>query len=286
MINNPHSKKQVLEAIHEVLAYYAVQGKALSIVEILRYIRVSVDQASCASMLEDMIRQKLVLSDLKRLFYTLPEYGINLNLVTSRKRMTFIKLQKMRVFMWLLQLAPTTLFVAVTGSCGLENASPDDDVDILVVTAGNRLFVTRLWSLLWAQLCHVRRKRGVLIDPDTICMNLWLDNSDLVVPQHKRSAYTARELAQMRVIYDIANVESRLISQNDWIYEWLPNYTRTVQSKFIDSVKKLRWGGGFVDGIENLAKTVQMKHIKAHQTIEYVTDTQLWFHLIDRSNQT
>lgn len=268
--------------IVECIKYYAVQGKALTERELWLYMTVGTVKEQLHEELDRLANMGMIVQADGR--YTLATHTQNLTHGTQRDILTREKLQHTAPFLKILKRIPWVECIYLTGSCGISNAVVEDDIDLMMVTSKKRLFITRLIVMILATVMGVRRKRGVMQDPNAVCMNLWLDASDLLVPVVKQSRYAAREIAQMQMLYERNEGGLiRFVLKNRWIEGYLPNFYAVYADKESPSCISVHKPTKFYDLVETLAKKIQLKYIKMHQTTELITDTQLWFHPLDRS---
>lgn len=107
---------------------------------------------------------------------------------------------------------PFIRMVATTGSVAMQNGGPDADFDYLLVTQPGRLWLARLFAMLfvrWARL------QGV-----TICPNVILSEDALVWAAH--DPYSAHELTQMIPVAGL-QIYRRMRRLNGWADTLLPN---------------------------------------------------------------
>lgn len=118
----------------------------------------------------------------------------------------------------LLSFIPWIKLVAATGALAMNNCRKKDDIDLMIITAANRLWLARLLSLL---LLFPFLRRGFRIN-NRLCLNLWLDESALVLNQ--QNLYTAHELCQLKPLYNRDQTYQKFISANLWYKQFLPNW--------------------------------------------------------------
>ena len=110
---------------------------------------------------------------------------------------------------------PWVRLVAVTGSLAVNAAEADADVDLLVVTADDRLWLARALTIAAGRTAP----KGVVL-----CPNYLLATSALDLPERDR--FTAHELAQLVPLHG-APTYRELLARNAWYREHLPNHRPT-----------------------------------------------------------
>jgi hypothetical protein len=147
-------------------------------------------------------------------FYTLPGRA---DLVDLRRRRTAharALWPKALKYGRLIAELPFVRMVAVTGSLAWDNVDAGADVDYLIVTEPDRLWVTR-W--LVAALGRVAGREGV-----SLCPNYMVSERALLLAE--RNLYGAYELVRMVPIAGL-DLHRRLFDANPWALSHLPNAT-------------------------------------------------------------
>jgi len=127
---------------------------------------------------------------------------------------------------------PTISAVFVTGALSMDNTPQHDDIDLMIVTTPNTLWITRFFVVLLLRMLKLRRDPGLPEHSsdrvsNKICDNLWLDSDHLSVQPH--SLYIAHEVLQAKCLLDRRAVYSRFLRQNEWVKDFLPiAYSRSV----------------------------------------------------------
>ena len=111
----------------------------------------------------------------------------------------------------LLSLLPWVRFMGLTGANAFESCRPEDDLDLFVVTAPERLWITFIPMILWSRAVGRR---------DLFCINYLVDEDHLRI-RHE-NYYTAVQLMSMVPLCD-RGVGARLVATNRWVFEHLPN---------------------------------------------------------------
>lgn len=182
---------------------------------------------------------------------------------------------------WLSRL-PFVRMVALTGALAMRNpADQDDDLDYMLVTTPNRVWLARAFSIL---LVRVVKLRGVVI-----CPNYVLAISALA--QSKHDVFMAHEVAQMIPLYD-TRIYRAMREANGWVRQHMPNAETPFYpqqnarlGRFWGGVKQFTeivLGGGIGDALErweyerksrrfareirtpNSAALIDAEHVKGH----------------------
>jgi len=244
--------------------------------------------------------------DKNKLKYTPPQYSIRKikdqksKIKNSKKKLNS---WRFRTYIKLISLFPQIKLVGLSGSISMMNAKEDDDIDLFIITAKNRLFTGRLITLILAQLFGLRRNRETResfnnetmkqlnnVFRNKVCLNLFFDESNLKVPKFKQTEFVGHEVLQMKPIMIKGDIYERFLKANLWVQAIFPNSTWIIskikdqRSKTSSKLKSLKFKPVFdicaltFDLFERLAKNFQLTSINRHRTTEIITSTQLWFH--------
>ena len=157
-------------------------------------------------------------------FYHFKNRQALVTLRQKRQRFSQLKLRRAQQTVKFFKLIPWIKLVAVTGALAMNNADKNDDIDLMIVTAADRLWLTRL-LLTILLFSHLRRPVQNTGFGDKLCLNLWLDETALSLPKNQRNLYTAHEVTQAKPIFDRDFTYQKFINANLWIKTYLPNWS-------------------------------------------------------------
>jgi hypothetical protein len=121
--------------------------------------------------------------------------------------------QQARRYGYLIAAIPFVRMVSITGSLAMNNvSSPQDDIDLLIVVAENRVWLARGLAIL---IVHLARRFGVEICPNYVIAEHRLELGE-------PSLFTAHEMAQLVPIHGLETYH-RLLESNAWLTRFLPN---------------------------------------------------------------
>jgi len=193
---------------------------------------------------------------------------MRLNRVKESRR----KLSKALQTASILKLIPSVVFVGLTGALAVENSGKEDDIDLMAVSYPGTVWLTRLASTILLELIGLRRGRGSQGNKDKICLNMFVDFDYLNFSPH--TIYKAREILQMKTLWDKGGVEANILKRNQWVWKIFPNQKSLHKKKINSSFKKIGW----IEEAEKIAYLVQFSYMKKHITREVVNKNLLAFH--------
>jgi len=220
-------------------------------------------------------------------FYFLKGRKKIVNLREERKVFSQNKLTIGQKYIRFLKFFPWIRAVAVTGAIAWDNASEDDDIDWLVITAPKRLWVTRFCLGLTLSILKVRRSPNQKKSEakDKICLNMFLTEKTLSIPSLKQSLFTAHEVLQARFVYQRFNARALFIKKNSWVKKYLfngysvglgqvglVNKEKTKEKRPCWLIEKP------MDWLDSTFFLLQTSYMKNRKTIEVIERERAFFH--------
>lgn len=221
-------------------------------------------------------------------------------LIHQRALCSQAKLAKARRVARFLGVWPSIKLICATGSLAIDNARRFDDLDIMIVTGANTLWLTRPIIVFFLKIFHLRRRPSLpehrsKIVSDKICDNLWLDETALTLPLDKRNLYTAHEVLQAKPLFDRGGVHAKFISANSWTSKYLANaYEAAIVESGAGQDKKspartprysrgelrtiFAWPNRIITALNMLAFKLQYFYMKRKITRETITLHSAYFH--------
>ncbi|RLC31215.1 hypothetical protein DRH13_03345 [Candidatus Woesebacteria bacterium] len=198
-----------------------------------------------------------------------------------RKRISKRKLEKAKKAAKVLSFLPTVKMVAVTGALAMNNANEDSDIDFLMITKKGSLWTTRLLAMGLLKIFRIpRRKYGERSTKDKLCLNIWLDESDLTWSKSSRDIYTSHEISQIIPLVNKDQSYERFLSKNTWIADYWPNATSAKVGKE-KKRSKTKKRGFVIRFTEPLTRRAQYWYMRDKITRETITPTRALFHPVD-----
>lgn len=222
------------QSIFSTLAYHSIFDYPLTLDEIHRYL-ISDSVVSLAALKQeiDSLLKTGKISSGDGLFFPSSLFTIPDSLIALRFRRQKISAEKMIIAKRaskIISIIPWVKMIAVTGALAMENADKNDDIDLMVVTSRNRLWIVRPLVSLIVSLFFKRRKPSKFSNHSNhfsyknhICLNLWLDESTLEIPSNQRNLYNVHELAQMKPVFNRGGTYERMMRENRWGRKYLAN---------------------------------------------------------------
>jgi predicted nucleotidyltransferase len=198
-----------------------------------------------------------------------------------RKRISQKKTESAQKAAKVISLIPYIKMVGLTGSLAMENADEKSDIDLIIITKKGHLWSSRFFVYLILKFMDFDiRKPKKSEQKDKLCLNMWLDESDLMWKKSDRNFYTAHEILQIIPLEERGDTLTLFLIKNKWVLDFWPNVTQIRENK-ISSYAKLNK----LSFVENLFYSFQKIYMKPKITNETVTPTRAIFHPVDLSER-
>jgi len=173
--------------------------------------------------------------------------------VTPKSKFTMAKLKSASDFAnKMARIFPDILLVAVTGSVAALYCKENDDIDLMIVTRRNRLWINRLLLRIYVSLNNIpHRKFGLKENKDDLCFNLWMEDGELKLPLKKQNLKNAMDTILMVPIIDKEDTYKNFLAENKWVEKFVKNgYSqllgefkarRQKKSRYFDPISILNW---------------------------------------------
>lgn len=250
----------------------------------------------------EILRDKKVI-DYEQGFYFFPGRG---EIVEKRQLSVPIIDKKMdiaRKAAKRLRWIPFLRSVFVCNTVASSSADACSDIDVFIVIRKGRLWLTRLLITLTLSFFRMRRNKKHVANK--ICLSFYvtdehLDLSDVTIDAP--DIYMAYWIDQLIPVYDPENVREKILKQNAWAKELLPNALQSFVphprwrvedggvSKRAKRLFETLWGTSYGDLLETQAKGAQEKKMAMNvsslkdepDSRVVIDDTMLKFHENDR----
>lgn len=160
---------------------------------------------------------------------------------------------------------PFVKMVALTGSLAMLNLSNEIDMDFMLITKPNRLWLARAFAVTFG--------RFIRLLGDRICINLLISENHLHWSQH--DLYSAREICQMIPISGF-DTHNNFRVANLWTQEFLPNTLsnkkKSDQISWLQKIFEFIFLTKFGDKLEKWAMDFQMKIIARQENVSNETN--------------
>lgn len=186
-----------------------------------------------------------------------------------------------------LKTIPSIKMIGVTGALAMDNCKEEDDVDLLIVTSANSLWLTRFLIILFCPVLGIkRRKRGEKETKDKICFNLFLEENHLKI--EFENLFLAHEICQVKPIYDKDGIYEKFVRENRWVSSFLPNVFDSAKCKVQSAKSQFKVQSLFSPVFKILNKVaykLQFWYMKPKMTVEKVSLHKAFFHPNDLSDK-
>jgi predicted nucleotidyltransferase len=260
------------------LRYFDVQDHPLTLLEVWKYLLVGqVSSASVDEILSTLERDLSSSIETSNGFYFLTGRSA---LVAQRLRNNFYaaaRLRRARRYLSYVRHVPFISAVALTGSEAITNSKLGSDIDLLVITDANRMWLGRLAITTYFQLTGLRRHGSKVAD--RFCLNHYVAGARRLGSDH--NVYTAVEYASLIPYFGADKIYDFQQRNSDWISTYLaqPFVVRyeTAQRSGLARAFTALFANRVGDWLDRAAGALQAHRIKVQDYITVAPD-ELSFH--------
>ncbi len=122
--------------------------------------------------------------------------------------------KKVERLKWIFSFTPFLKGVYVCNTLAMTQARPGSDIDVLIVTTRNRLFIVRTWLLILTQILGIRR-HGAKIE-GRLCLSFFVDEDHVNFSQLLLKPYDVY-FAYWLLSLKLVGKSPSLIDSNEWM---------------------------------------------------------------------
>lgn len=233
---HPIASLDIRQAILRALAYSDIFNYAPSIGELALFLEVpTISQTLFEQTLQELQKDGTLIIEGEHVMLAGREQLAKV--WRLRQQHSAHKWRAARRFTALIRCLPFVRMVAITGSLAAHNADASADIDLFLITAPGRVWLTRALTILIVRLAALFKV--------TLCPNYLIAADTLDMSEH--NLYTAHELVQMQPLYG-SIWHHQLRACNQWTLDYLPNASsdtlpRTLPLDDLPApARLLKWG--------------------------------------------
>lgn len=194
-----------------------------------------------------------------------------------------VKAQKAANF---LKRLPSIRFIGITGSLAMSNTSKKSDIDLILITSSETLWITRLIVLLSLQLFGFAiRHSGQKEERDRLCLNMWLDEQCIEWSIHERNIYTAHEIVQILPLVNKDKIYEKFLYTNNWVLDYWPKAVDIRKIEIKINRHKNSFQKAIMKGMNIFFFFVQYLYMRKKITTEFVSQHIALFHPVNWSKK-
>lgn len=263
MENNTINKENNLRlAIFKTLTWFDLFNYPLAAYELWQYLdfKCEFSQIQAFSIQEPLgVGNRLF--ETQSGFYFLPGRSEIIKTRLARYNYTDQKFKRALRLARLFRLCPFVKLIAVSNIIGAHNLRVESDIDLFIVTAPQRIWLTRFFCAGLTKLLNLRPNK--ITKQNKICLSFYISEENLNLVDLKldeQDFYFNYWLAGLIPIYDKDNTYQRLMAANRWLKNYLPNF---IAPSFNSrrQIKKIAWLKDLwrADYLEKLSQKWQLK---------------------------
>jgi hypothetical protein len=218
----------------------------------------------------------------KGIYYLKSRKGL-LSIRQKRREISERRISEARWVIGLLKVIPWIKLVGISGDLAMENSNEKSDIDLFIVSQKNRLYLSRLISLSILGFLGKRRRREDKEDTAAgkFCVNLLVEEDQISFD--KKDLYLAHEILQMKLLWEREGMYSRLLEENSWVFDTLPNWTSSIERELAHKKRKnVKNKHNYLDNLNRILGWMQLRYMGGLSGSEQIKSGALYFHPEDK----
>lgn len=212
-------------------------------------------------------------------YYFLPGRGEIVELRKRREVYSKKKIEIAKKIASLIKFLPTIKFVGISGNIAAGNARKNDDIDLFIISSRGWLWTTRFLITVLVAITGYRRRPGNKNIKDKICLNLFVDESNLDGFDH--NLFIAHEIFNLKPLINKNDTYEKFLSANQWVKRYLPNCQKFKNLK----PKVFSYNSRSATIVEKLFRRIQLWWMRKRKTTEITQPDLIAFHPEDISQK-
>jgi len=221
------SEKSIITPV----VYYDLLGKPLTLVELYKYQarEIALPKIPLVQLKKQLKNSEFLKKILleKNGIYSLADRPKTEQTRNSRLKTSQLKWKKVKKLTPHLALIPFVRLVAATGSLTADNTNDSSDFDLLIITESNRLWLTRIFSIIITGLLGKRRHDR--LTKDRLCLNCFIEENEAEIKNEAKphNWHSAQEYGRLIPLLEIKKGSyENFIKQNQWLADFVSVYPR------------------------------------------------------------
>lgn len=207
--------EELKKNIIKTLLYYDIFSHPLKPDEIYSFLpRNSITKSDVKKFLETAAKQGSVPFAEKDGYYYIKPAEENISKRIIKENYSLKMWKRAALVTHIIKRFPFVRAVFVTGSLSKNSSDPASDLDFMLVTKKNRLWISRTLLMLFKKIFFLNSYKF-------FCINYYITEDNLVITE--RNIFTATEIATIKATFN-TELLNEFIRQNEWVKEYFPNY--------------------------------------------------------------
>ncbi len=207
--------EELKKNITKTLLYYDIFSYPLKTDEIFSFLpRNSIAKQDVENFLKETAAKETAPFAEKDGYYYIKPAEENVSRRIEKENYSLRMWKRAALVTHLIKRFPFVRAVFVTGSLSKNSSDPSSDLDFMLITAKNRLWISRSMLMLFKKIFFLNSYKF-------FCINYFITEDNLVITE--RNIFTATEIATIKATHN-TGLLNEFIKQNNWVIEYFPNY--------------------------------------------------------------